>query len=192
MQVWDLNELTLSSPPSPSPPHSTLHLSSNPASTPIWLRPGLLATYSTSSSPYFMVRRHFPTHHFSASFNSELWDISQHLKAGRGRLAYQLKHIYNSQSVKLEAPPTTVAYINGVLVMGDGMGVDQGGSCNEVKACLQRNSDHKGGEGDGGEERVSSLRSQTYTKMNKLQYTYNYRKTHVNLTKVNRKCSQPS
>ena len=143
MQVWDLNELTLSSPPSPSPPHSTLHLSSNPASTPIWLRPGLLATYSTSSSPYFMVRRHFPTHHFSASFNSELWDISQHLKAGRGRLAYQLKHIYNSQSVKLEAPPTTVAYINGVLVMGDGMGVVRVVDP-MTGACLQRFSDHKG------------------------------------------------
>ena len=51
--------------------------------------------------------------------------------------------MYNSQSVKLEAPPTTAAYINGVLVMGDEMGVVRVVDP-MTGACLKRFHDHKG------------------------------------------------
>lgn len=104
-----------------------------------------------------MLRRIINSYLSISSSNSELWDINQHLKEGRGRLAYQPKHMYNSQSVKLEAPPTTAAYINGVLVMGDEMGVVRVVDP-MTGTCLQRFHDHKGA--------VTDLHVVSYNKFN--------------------------
>ena len=138
IQVWDLIQLTPSSPPSSSPPLTTLHPTGDQVDKPVWIHSGLLATYSSFS--LFPVYRHFANDNSSSL---QLWDIVQHLKEGRSQLAYQQGHMYSAQSVNLEAPPTTAAYCNGVLVMGDAAGtvriVDP-----MTGTCLQKFSDHKG------------------------------------------------
>ena len=135
-QVWDLTRLTLSSPPSPSPPLTALRPACDQVARPIWIRSGFLATYSAFLFPVY---RHFATYDSSSL---QLWDIVQHLKEEQSQLAYQQGHMYSNQSVDLEAPPTTAAYCNGVLVMGDAAGkvriVDP-----MTGTCLQQFSDHK-------------------------------------------------
>ena len=135
--MWDLTRLTPSSPLSPSPPLTTLHPTGEQVAKPIWIRSGILVTYSAFLFP---VHRHFATYDSSSL---QLWDIVQHLKEGWSQLTYQHEHMYNAQLVNLEAPPTTAAYCNGVLVMGDVAGtvriVDP-----MTGTCLQEFSDHRG------------------------------------------------
>lgn len=148
IQVWNVADIiSSSSPSSPLPPLVTLHPTGTLGSTLIWLRPGQLASYSTyyHHYPHILHRRILTQALAQAPVQSEsqIWDITKHLQESKKRLAYQKSDMYNPQSIKLPAPPTTIVYANGVLVMGD-----EEGKVRVVSPltgeCLSEFKNHKG------------------------------------------------
>ena len=65
------------------------------------------------------------------------------MEEGRRHVAYHPAHMYSPQVVTLEAPPTAVGYMGGVLMMGDAHGVIRVVDP-MTGTCLQRFTDHKG------------------------------------------------
>ena len=104
--MWDLSTLSASTEPPPLPPSCTIN-TSDPVHCLCWLKPGVLATTSSSSS------------------GISLWGVGAHLEAV-GKAGVRLNDVstlYNpAKTVSCEVAPSVMVVSNGLLVTGNSRG----------------------------------------------------------------------
>lgn len=159
-----------SSPPPSHSPHVTLHTNScvHPL---IWLQPGVLATGSVQLlpgpgpgpglvpfppgpglipfPPGFGIQGPIPRHRRIPNVQSnrsdlEIWNVMKHIKESKLNTSevYRVTHMYDSTVITLDCVPSTIAYTNGLLIVGEDSGRVKVIDPSNGK-CLQQFSDHK-------------------------------------------------